>query len=118
MPQLRDPRNIEPSATNQRSDAEMSKSAERSEPPAGSDRGGSKDGKSPFFDRSQWTPAIELPKGGGAIRGMGEKFSPSPFTGSGSFAVPVALSPGRQGSGPALQLQYSSGGNNSPYGFG
>ncbi|WAS90969.1 SpvB/TcaC N-terminal domain-containing protein [Nannocystis punicea] len=74
--------------------------------------------KQPFLDRSKMMPAIDLPKGGGSIRGMGEKFTPSPFTGAGSFAVPIAASPGRAGFGPALALQYSSGGGNSAYGFG
>ena len=29
-------------------------------------------------------PSISLPKGGGAIRGMGEKFAANPATGTGS----------------------------------
>jgi hypothetical protein len=32
-------------------------------------------------------PAISLPKGGGAIRGIGEKFAANPFTGTGSLSV-------------------------------
>ena len=35
--------------------------------------------------------AINLPKGGGAIRGIGEKFQANPVTGSGSFSVPLAV---------------------------
>jgi len=31
-------------------------------------------------------PATSLPKGGGAIRGMGEKFAANPVTGTGSAA--------------------------------
>ena len=46
-------------------------------------------------------PAISLPKGGGAIRGMGEKFAANPVTGTGSMSVPIATSPGRSGFGPA-----------------
>ena len=38
-------------------------------------------------------PTISLPKGGGAIRGMGEKFSANPVTGS--LSVPIACSTGR-----------------------
>lgn len=34
-------------------------------------------------------PAIALPKGGGAIRGMGEKFAANPVTGTGSMSVPI-----------------------------
>ena len=54
-------------------------------------------------------PVISLPKGGGAIRGMGEKFAANPVTGTGSMNVPIATSPGRSGFGPQLSLAYDSG---------
>ena len=63
-------------------------------------------------------PSISLPKGGGAIRGMGEKFAANPVTGSGSMTVPIAASPGRSGFGPQLNLSYDSGAGNGPFGFG
>ena len=63
-------------------------------------------------------PAISLPKGGGAIRGLGEKFSANPVTGTGSLSVPVYTSPGRSGFGPQLSLSYDSGAGNGPFGFG
>ena len=63
-------------------------------------------------------PAISLPKGGGAIRGMGEKFAANPVTGTGSMSVPIATSPGRSGFGPQLSLSYGSGAGNGPFGFG
>src|SRR6266436_6318021 len=63
-------------------------------------------------------PSISLPKGGGAIRGMGEKFAANPVTGTGSMTVPIATSPGRSGFGPQLALSYDSGAGNEPYGFG
>jgi RHS repeat-associated protein len=63
-------------------------------------------------------PVISLPKGGGAIRGMGEKFAANPVTGAGSMTVPIAVSPGRSGFGPQLSLSYDSGGGNGPFGFG
>src|SRR5574341_2123027 len=63
-------------------------------------------------------PAISLPKGGGAIRGMGEKFAANPVTGTGSMTVPIAISPGRSGFGPQLALSYDSGAGNGPFGFG
>lgn len=63
-------------------------------------------------------PAINLPKGGGAIRGIGEKFSANPVTGTGSMSVPIATSPGRSGFGPQLSLSYDSGSGNGPFGFG
>src|SRR5689334_6678220 len=63
-------------------------------------------------------PAIVLPKGGGAIRGIGEKFATNPVTGTGSMSVPIATSPGRSGFGPQLSLTYDSGTGNGPFGFG
>jgi hypothetical protein len=59
-----------------------------------------------------------LPKGGGAIRGIGEKFSANPVTGTGAMSVPITLSPGRGGFGPQLSLSYDSGAGNRPFGLG
>lgn len=64
------------------------------------------------------TPSISLPKGGGAIKGIGEKFAANPVTGTGSMTVPIAVSPGRSGFGPELSLSYDSGSGNGPFGFG
>jgi Salmonella virulence plasmid 65kDa B protein/Insecticide toxin TcdB middle/N-terminal region/Insecticide toxin TcdB middle/C-terminal region len=63
-------------------------------------------------------PTISLPKGGGAIRGMGEKFAANPVTGTGTLTVPIATSPSRSGFGPQLSLSYDSGAGNGPFGFG
>lgn len=63
-------------------------------------------------------PVLSLPKGGGAIRGIGEKFAANPVTGTGSMSVPIATSPGRSGFGPQLTLTYDSGAGNGPFGFG
>ena len=63
-------------------------------------------------------PQVSLPKGGGAIRGMGEKFTANPVTGTGSLSVPIATSPGRSGFGPQLGLSYDSGSGNGPFGIG
>src|SRR6476660_889162 len=63
-------------------------------------------------------PAISLPKGGGGIRGIGEKFGANPVTGTGSMTVPIATSPGRSGFGPQLSLSYDSGAGNGPFGLG
>ena len=63
-------------------------------------------------------PSISLPKGGGAIRGIGEKFATNPVTGTASLSVPIATSPGRGGFGPQLALAYDSGSGNGPFGFG
>jgi RHS repeat-associated protein len=63
-------------------------------------------------------PSISLPKGGGAIRGVGEKFAATPVTGTGTTTVPIATSPGRSGFGPQLALAYDSSTGNGPFGFG
>jgi YD repeat-containing protein len=76
------------------------------------------EGKAPATKTGLPLPAISLPKGGGAIRGMGEKFAANPVTGTGSMTVPIATSPGRSGFGPQLALSYDSGAGNGPYGFG
>jgi hypothetical protein len=62
--------------------------------------------------------SLNLPKGGGAIRGIGEKFAANPVTGTGSLSVPIYTSPGRSGFGPQLALSYDSGSGNGPFGFG
>ena len=61
---------------------------------------------------------ISLPKGGGALHGIGEKFSPDLHTGTGNFTVPIALPPGRNGLEPQLELAYSTGSGNGPFGLG
>ncbi len=68
-----------------------------------------------FFTKA---PTPTLPKGGGAIQGIGEKFAANPVTGTGSMSVPIATSPGRSGFGPQLSLSYDSGSGNGPFGFG
>ena len=61
---------------------------------------------------------ISLPTGGGALHGIGEKFSPDLHTGTGNFTVPIALPPGRNGFQPQLNLVYSTGNGNGPFGLG
>jgi len=62
--------------------------------------------------------AISLPKGGGAVNGIGEKFQVNAFTGTANFSVPIYTSSGRNEFGPELSLQYSSGNGNGPFGLG
>src|ERR1700677_4563065 len=69
-------------------------------------------------DNGSGSPAINLPQGGGAIRGIGEKFSVNPVTGTGSLAVPIFSSPGRSDFSPKLSLSYDSGSGNGPFAFG
>jgi RHS repeat-associated protein len=63
-------------------------------------------------------PSVSLPKGGGAVRGLGEKFTSNPATGTGSVSIPIATSPARSGLGPVLRLGYDSGRGNGPFGLG
>jgi RHS repeat-associated protein len=61
---------------------------------------------------------ISLPKGGGALRGIGEKFAPDLHTGTANMTVPLAVLPGRNGFEPTLSLSYSSGNGNGAFGLG
>ncbi len=61
--------------------------------------------------------APTLPKGGGAIRGIGETFQPNPFTGTATLSIPIKTSPCR-GFEPVLSVDYSSGSGNGPFGLG
>ncbi len=61
---------------------------------------------------------ISLPKGGGSISGIGETFQSNLFTGTGSLRIPLSLTPGRNGFGPSLSLEYSSGTGNGFFGMG
>ena len=64
------------------------------------------------------TDTIVLPTGGGALAGIDETFGPDLHTGTGNFTVPIALPPGRGGLQPHLQLGYSTGHGNGPFGLG
>src|SRR5262245_15417589 len=63
-------------------------------------------------------PTISQPTGGGAIRGIGEKLSINPVTGTSALSVPVGTSASRGDFAPQLTLTYDSGAGNGPYGLG
>lgn len=63
------------------------------------------------------TPAISLPKGGGAIHGIDEKFSVNAVNGTGAFSIPIPVSQSR-GASPSLSLAYNSGAGNGIFGLG
>jgi RHS repeat-associated protein len=63
-------------------------------------------------------PHVTLPKGGGAISGIGEKFAANALTGTATLTVPLALSPGRAEGTPDVALRYDSGAGNGPFGLG
>jgi RHS repeat-associated protein len=62
-------------------------------------------------------PSISLPKGGGAIKGIDEKFSVNAVNGTSSFSIPLPISQAR-GVTPSLSLSYNSGSGNSIFGLG
>ncbi len=63
-------------------------------------------------------PSIVPPKGGGALRGIGEKFQAIPSTGTATLEIPVISPASRGSSTPQLSLRYSSGSGNGPFGLG
>lgn len=62
-------------------------------------------------------PSISLPKGGGAIKGIDEKFTVNAINGTSSFSIPLPISPAR-GATPSLSLSYNSGAGNGIFGLG
>ena len=69
-------------------------------------------------DPSAEGSTISLPKGGGALAGLGEAFTADPFTGGGRLSIPIMLPPGRGALRPELNLAYSTGTGNGPFGLG
>jgi hypothetical protein len=63
-------------------------------------------------------PQVSLPKGGGAIKSIDEKFQVNAVTGTANFSIPLPLSPSRNSFVPAIGLSYNSGNGNSIFGFG
>jgi len=63
-------------------------------------------------------PSISLPKGGGALKGIDEKFEVNSANGTASFSIPLPVSPGRNGFQPSFALSYNSGGGNGAFGLG
>jgi len=60
---------------------------------------------------------IAVPQGGGAHKGLGEKFALDIHTGTGNFSVPIALPAWRNGLQPQLSLSFSPGSGNCPFGL-
>jgi len=61
---------------------------------------------------------LSLPKAGGAMRGLSEKFAVNAVNGTASLSVLLPLSPGRGVFTPELHLAYDSGAGNGPFGIG
>ena len=79
---------------------------------------GGEDRKGRSQEAQSKPPTVSLPKGGGAIKGIGEKFGANPVTGTGTMSIPLPTSPGRSEFGPHLTLVYDSGNGNSCFGLG
>jgi hypothetical protein len=60
---------------------------------------------------------ISLPKGGGAIQGIGETFQADEFTGTAGLTIPIPTSPCRN-SEPDVSVDYDSGSGNGVFGLG
>lgn len=60
---------------------------------------------------------VEMPRGGGGVRGMGEHFQAEAFSGEFSFGIPLLCSPCRDFE-PTLELAYGSMAGNGVFGLG
>jgi RHS repeat-associated protein len=61
---------------------------------------------------------LSLPQGGGAVRGLGDRFQPDLLRGSGNFSIPISALRGPNDLQPSLGLRYSTGAGNGPLGLG
>jgi RHS repeat-associated protein len=61
---------------------------------------------------------LAAPSGAGAVRSLGETFTPDLQTGTGCYRIPLPLLPGPAGISPALALVYASTGGNGRAGLG
>jgi len=72
----------------------------------------------PVSNKSITAPNISLPKGGGALKGITEKFASNPVTGTATLQIPIPISTTRSGFSPQPVLAYDSGNGNSAFGLG
>lgn len=63
-------------------------------------------------------PAISLPKGGGALKNIDEKFGVNSANGTATFSIPLPVSKTRSNFAPTLSLGYNSGAGNGCFGLG
>lgn len=73
---------------------------------------------SPKNNFSIQIPPINLPKGGGALKNIDEKFGVNPANGTASFSVSLPFSKTRNNFAPSISLNYNSGTGNGPFGLG
>lgn len=60
---------------------------------------------------------INLPKGGGAMSGIGGSYNANLFNGTGAYSIPLPVTPAR-GFEPQLSLDYNSGDGSTAFGLG
>ncbi|MBL9028167.1 MAG: VCBS repeat-containing protein [Myxococcales bacterium] len=63
-------------------------------------------------------PKLDTPKGGGALRGMGESFKHNAATGTWSMSIPLPITPSPRGPSPELSLSYDVGQGQGVFGLG
>jgi RHS repeat-associated protein len=78
--------------------------------------GGAGERQAPF--KLAAPPPLGLPKSGGALQGLGEKFRSGGPTGTAGLSIPLPVSACRGGQEPALALSYDSGSRQGPFGMG
>ncbi|MFL5739893.1 MAG: SpvB/TcaC N-terminal domain-containing protein [Flavisolibacter sp.] len=90
----------------------------------GDDKGSMQDLKKEIFNRQNASksnaieiPSIHLPKGGGAIKNIDEKFLVNAVNGTSSLSIPLPITQAR-GVTPSLALNYNSGSGNGIFGLG
>jgi len=73
---------------------------------------------SPYGQDALKIPQIELPKGGGALKAIDEKFRVNSANGTASLSLSLPISKTRSEFAPALSLNYDSGSGNGVFGLG
>jgi RHS repeat-associated protein len=63
-------------------------------------------------------PRVELPRGGGALKSIDEKFQVNSSNGTATCSIPLPFSQGRGGFTPNVALAYDSGSGNGVFGIG
>ena len=100
---VRLPRANDPVVRSRGADAERTGTGSAIQAPAVDARHGHRE---PRYDAARPRPRARTgsvdraPRGGGAIRGIDEKFAVNPATGTGTLTIPIAATQGRSGFGP------------------
>lgn len=79
---------------------------------------GKEDSSGKAVNETSSIPGISLPKGGGAIKSIDDKFSVNALNGTATFSIPFPFSPSRNAFMPSMSLSYNSGSGNGLFGLG